>query len=92
MMNIQLWSAVAVIVPGYVVGFYFQHRDIEAANRRIDDLYKRIDGGLAAVNQRIDDLRNEINHRFEDLLRYIDQRFKNLEERLERLEHPITRP
>jgi len=37
-------------------------------------------------------LRNEINHRFEDLLRYIDQRFKNLEERLERLEHPITRP
>jgi len=27
-----------------------------------------------------------------DLLRYIDQRFKNLEERLERLEHPITRP
>jgi tetrahydromethanopterin S-methyltransferase subunit G len=90
MMNIQLWSAAAVIVPGYVVSF--QHRDIEAANRRIDDLYKRIDGGLAAVNQRIDDLRNEINHRFEDLLRYIDQRFKNLEERLERLEHPITRP
>ena len=90
MMNIQLWSAAAVIVLGYVVSF--QHRDIEAANRRIDDLYKRIDGGLAAVNQRIDDLRNEINHRFEDLLRYIDQRFKKLEERLERLEHPITRP
>ena len=44
MINNQLWSAAADIVLGYVVGFYFQHRDIEAANRRIDDLYKRIDG------------------------------------------------
>jgi predicted glycosyltransferase len=78
-MNLRLWSAVAVIILGYVVGFYFQHREMDALkdslNRRIDDLRSEMNACLEAVNRH-----------FDDLLRYLDQRFRNLEERLERLE------
>ncbi|HUI42443.1 MAG TPA: hypothetical protein VL523_10795 [Terriglobia bacterium] len=72
-MNNQLWAATAVIVLGYIVGFYFQRRDSESLNRRIDDL------------------RSDVNHRFDDLIRYIDARFKAVEDRLDRLEHPVVR-
>ena len=65
-MNNQLWAATAVIVLGYIVGFYFQ-------------------------NKRLDDLRSEVNHRFDDLIRYIEARFKAVEDRLDRLEHPVAR-
>ena len=37
------------------------------------------------------DLRSEMNNRFDDLYRYIDARFKGIEDRLERLEHPVVR-
>jgi hypothetical protein len=46
-MNLRLWSAVAVIILGYVVGFYFQHREMDALKD--------------SLNRRIDDLRSEMN-------------------------------
>jgi Tfp pilus assembly protein PilN len=60
----QLWGAVAVIVLGYVLGFYFQSRSIAHLHKRIDDL-------RAELNHRFDDLRVELNHRFDDLKDWI---------------------
>jgi hypothetical protein len=34
-MNTQLWSATAVIVLGYVIGFYFQRREIDDIKQRL---------------------------------------------------------
>ncbi|MGB6942250.1 MAG: hypothetical protein WBE37_07650 [Bryobacteraceae bacterium] len=50
-------------------------------NRRIDDLRD-------SMNKRFDDLRETMNKRFHDLLK---SEVKRVEERLDRLEHPIVR-
>ncbi len=76
-MNVQLWGAAAVIVLGYVVGFYFQHRELD-----------KLEGNL---NRRIDDLRSEMNHRFDDLKDWIRSEIRRMDERIERLEHPAVR-
>jgi hypothetical protein len=54
--------------------------------------------GIFFQNRRIDDLRDSIGHRFEDLrdllkseVKRLEERFDHVDERLERLEHPIVR-
>jgi len=71
------WGPVAVIVGGYLLGIYFQ-------NRRIDDLRD-------SINRRFDDLRDSINKRFDGLHDLLKSEVKRLDERLDRLEHPIVR-
>jgi hypothetical protein len=74
---INQWGPVAVIVGGYLLGIFFQ-------NRRIDDLRD-------SMNRRFDDLRETMNKRFDDLHDLLKSEVKRVEERLERLEHPIVR-
>ncbi len=74
---INQWGPVAVIVGGYLLGIYFQ-------NRRIDDLRD-------SMNRRFDDLRETMNKRFDDLHDLLKSEVKRVEERLDRLEHPIVR-
>ena len=83
-MNSQLRGAVVVIVVGYVLGFYFQSRSIAHLDKRIDDLN-------LAVNHRFDDLNVAVNHRFDDLKDWIRSEMKRLEDRLERIEHPVLK-
>ena len=71
------WGPVAVIVGGYLLGIYFQ-------NRRIDDLRD-------SMNRRFDDLRDSINKRFDGLHDLLKSEVNRLDERLDRLEHPIVR-
>jgi hypothetical protein len=71
------WGPVAVIVGGYLLGIYFQ-------NRRIDDLRD-------SMNRRFDDLRDSIKKRFDGLHDLLKSEVKRLDERLDRLEHPIVR-
>jgi len=71
------WGPVAVIVGGYLLGIYFQ-------NRRIDDLRD-------SMNRRFDDLRDSMNKRFDDLHALLKSEVKRLDERFDRLEHPIVR-
>ncbi len=71
------WGPVAVIVGGYLLGIYFQ-------NRRIDDLRD-------SMNRRFDDLRETMNKRFDDLHDLLKSEVKRVEERIERLEHPVVR-
>jgi hypothetical protein len=71
------WGPVAVIVGGYLLGIYFQ-------NRRIDDLRD-------SMNRRFDDLRDSMNKRFDGLHDLLKSEVRRLDERLDRLEHPIVR-
>ena len=79
-MSNQLWGVVAVIVLGYVLGFYFQSRSIAHLDKRIDDLRAEINARFA-----------EVNHRFDDLKDWIRSEVKRLEERIERTEHPVVK-
>jgi hypothetical protein len=81
---INQWGPVAVIVGGYLLGIYFQSRSIAHLDRRIDDLRD-------SMTARIDDLRETMNKRFDDLHDLLKSEVKRLDERLERLEHPIVR-
>jgi hypothetical protein len=47
--------------------------------------------GIYFQNRRIDDLRDSINRRFDDLRDLLKSEVKRLEERLDRMEHPIVR-
>jgi hypothetical protein len=47
--------------------------------------------GIFFQNRRIDDLRDSMNKRFDDLRDLLKSEVKRIEERLERLEHPIVR-
>jgi hypothetical protein len=47
--------------------------------------------GIFFQNRRIDDLRDSINKRFDDLRDLLKSEVKRIEERLDRLEHPIVR-
>jgi hypothetical protein len=81
----QLWSAVVVVMLGYIVGFYFQRRDLDrmdaGINRRVDDLRD-------AMNQRF----NGVDARFSDLKDFIKAEVARLQDRIERLEHPVAKP
>lgn len=87
-MDKQLWAGVAVVVLGYVIGFYFQRRDIDklesSLNRRIDDL-------RSEMVARISDLRSEMVARFDGLRDLLRSEIMRVEERIERLEHPVAR-
>jgi hypothetical protein len=54
--------------------------------------------GIFSQNRRIDDLRVSINNRFDDFrdllkseVKRLEERFDHVDERLDRLEHPIVR-
>jgi hypothetical protein len=47
--------------------------------------------GIYFQNRRIDDLRDSINRRFDDLRELLKSEVKRLDERLDRMEHPIVR-
>ena len=81
---INPWGPVAVIVLGYVFGFYFQSRSIAHLDRRIDDLRD-------SMTKRMDDLRDSMNKRFDDFHDLLKSEVKGLEDRLDRLDRPIVR-
>jgi hypothetical protein len=81
---INQWGPVAGIVGGYLLGVYFQSRSIAHLDRRIDDLRD-------SLSKRLDDLRETMNKRFDDLHDLLKSEVKRVEERLDRLEHPIVR-
>ncbi len=81
-------SAAVIIVVGYLFGFYFQ-------NRRIDDLRDSINQRFEGMNRRFDDINQrfgDMNQRFNDLKDFIKAENSRLEDRIERLEHPVARP
>lgn len=78
------WGPIAVIVGGYLLGICFQSPSISHLDRHIGDLRD-------SMTTRLDDLRNSMNKRFDDLHDLLKSEVKRLDERLDRLEHPILR-
>ena len=69
MNQLQQWGPVAVIVAGYLLGFYFQNSRLndfkDSINKRFDDMrdlvkseVRRLDERLARLDQRLDRLEN----------------------------------
>jgi hypothetical protein len=88
------WGPVAVIVGGYLLGFYFQNSrvsDLRAhVDRRISDLRAHVDGRIDDVR---DGLRTEIRASQAELVTLIEKnhsklmmKFVDLDRRLGRLE------
>jgi hypothetical protein len=74
---INQWGPVAVIVAGYLLGIFSRTGAWTTS--------------AIQVTTRIDDLRETMNKRFDDLHDLLKSEVKRLDDRLERLEHPIVR-
>ena len=70
--QLQQWAPVAIIVAGYLLGFYFQ-------NRRVDDLITRFD-------KRIDDLKEILRAEMARNHSEMMAKFAGIEHRLERIQ------
>jgi hypothetical protein len=90
---VQLWSADAVFILGYTVGFYLQHRQKQkvaaSLDRCIDDLRLGMKGHMDGLGS--DTVRSEMNARCADLHELVKSEVKRLEDRLERIEHSTVR-
>lgn len=47
------WGPTAVIVFGYIVGFYFQNKRLDDINHRFDDLYRYLDVRFGEIERRL---------------------------------------
>jgi hypothetical protein len=70
-------SSTAVIVGGYIIGFYFQSRQIESVRNEISAKFEAMNARFGAVNARFDAGREALL-RVEGVL---DARLKHLEDR-----------
>ncbi len=70
-MNLQIWSAVAVIVIGYLVAVLYQTHHLD---QRIDDMKEWIRAEFRRIDERIDHLAGRVER--------LEARFDKLEARL----------
>ena len=52
-MTLNNWGPAAIIVFGYIVGFYFQNKRIDDINHRFDDLYRYLDLRFSQIERRL---------------------------------------
>ncbi len=71
---------VAVIVVSLAVGFYFQHREVESLRREMEARFIGLDPRFAGIDKRFDDLKD-----------WIRAELRRIDERLDRLEHPVVK-
>ena len=83
-MSSQIWSATAVIVVGYIIGFYFQSRSITHLDKRIDDLRSEMNARLGELRSEMNARFVEMNARLTDLKDLLHSEIRRVEERLER--------
>ena len=96
MNQLTQWGPIAIIIGGYLLGINFQNRSIAHLERRIGDfrdaMNKRFDDSNNSTNKRFDDMNrrfDDVNRRFDDFRDLLKSEVKRIEERLERLEHPV---
>ena len=71
---------VAVIVGGLIVGFYFQHREVESLRREMGARFAALEPRFGALDKRFDDLKD-----------WIRAELRRIDERLDRLERPVVK-
>ena len=68
-MNAQIWMPTVVIVAGYILGFYFNHRQLESFrnefNARIDALRAEMKQGFAEVRLEFHTQISDLSHRLD---------------------------
>jgi hypothetical protein len=78
------WGPALLILFGIVLGVIYN-------NRSINHLDARISGEVAHLSTRIDDLIRNEEMRHSDLKDFIKSEIRRLEDRIERIEHPVIR-
>jgi hypothetical protein len=77
----QLWIPTAVIVVGYLLGFYFNHRQLESFRNEFN---AKIDALRAEMKQGFAEIRLEFHTQISDLSHRLDR----VEERLNLVQRP----
>ena len=83
----QLWTAVGVAFFGYLIALLYQTHHTD---KRIDDLRSEINGRFASFEKLIDERFAAVDKRFDDLTRWLQSEIRRLDDRLEKLEHPVV--
>jgi hypothetical protein len=95
----QLWTAVGVAFLGYLIALLYQTHHTD---KRIDDLRSEINARFASIEKLIDErfagfekLIDErfaaVDKRFDDLTRWLQSEIRRLDDRIDKLEHPVLK-
>ncbi len=79
--NELLLAQSAIIVVGIAVTLVYNQARFNALEKQFE-----------AMDKRIDDLKSSIDKRFDDLKDWIRSEIRRLEDRIDRIEHPVSRP
>ena len=95
----QLWTAVGVAFLGYLIALLYQTHHTD---KRIDDLRsemnarfasfeKLLDERFASFERLLDERFAAVDKRFDDLTRWLQSEIKRLDDRVEKVEHPVVK-
>lgn len=89
------WGPALLILFGIVLGVIYNNRSINHLDARISvevgHLSSRFSGEIGHLSTRIDDLIRNQEIRHVDLKDFIKSEVRRLEDRIERIEHPVIR-
>jgi hypothetical protein len=89
------WGPALLILFGIVLGVIYNNRSINHLDVRISGevahLSTRMTGEIGHLSTRIDDLIRNEEMRHNDMKDFIKSEIRRLEERIERIEHPVIR-
>lgn len=83
----QLWIPTAVIVLGYLLGFYFNHRQLESFRNEFNS---KIDALRAEFNGKVDALRAEMRQGFAEVRLEFHTQISDVSHRLDRVEERLN--
>jgi hypothetical protein len=81
MNQLMSWGPVAVIIGGYLIGLYFQTRNIDSLRNEIIARFDGVDKRFDGVDKRFDDMRDLWRAELRRVEEVLDARLKSLEER-----------
>ncbi len=90
--NELLLAQSAIIVVGIAVTLVYNQARFNALEKRFEAMDKRLDDSKSSTDKRFDDLKSSIDKRFDDLKDWIRSEIRRLEDRIDRIEHPVSRP
>jgi hypothetical protein len=91
---LQIWMAAAVIVVGYILGFYFNHRLLGSFrsefNAKFEALRTGVNAKFEASDAKIEALRAEMRQGFAELRLEFHTQISDLSHRLDRVEERLN--
>jgi DNA anti-recombination protein RmuC len=87
---VQVGTICVVLVSALFYQTHYMDKRFEDIGKRFEDIGKRFED----MDKRLGDMGKclgDINHRFDDLKDWIRSEVRRLEDRLDRLEHPVAK-